>query len=101
MNLKTLIGQLRLLAILEGISYISFALTMPLKYIWDIKEPNFIVGMAHGILFMAYVIWVSLVHFDRKLPLKTTTLLMLASIIPFGTFVADSMILKKLPASEN
>ena len=54
MNLNSKLGQLQLLAILEGISYISFGLTMPLKYMMEIKGPNYIVGMAHGLLFMAY-----------------------------------------------
>jgi integral membrane protein len=94
MNLKTLLGQLRLLAILEGISYISFGLTMPLKYMMDIKGPNFVVGMAHGVLF-AYCIWVLLNHFDRKWPIKTTLILLIASLVPFMTFWAEVKILKK------
>lgn len=96
MNFKTLLGQLQLLAILEGISYISFGLTMPLKYIWDIKGPNYYVGMAHGFLFIAYCIWVVLVHNDKKLPLKTTALLLFSSLVPFMTFWAERKILKKV-----
>ncbi len=96
MNFKTLLGQLQLLAILEGISYISFGLTMPLKYIWDIKGPNYYVGMAHGFLFIAYCMWVVLVHNDKKLPLKTTGLLLVSSLVPFMTFWAERKILKKV-----
>lgn len=96
MNFKTLLGQLQLLAILEGISYISFGLTMPLKYIWDIKGPNYYVGMAHGLLFIAYCMWVILVHIDKKLPFKTTALLLVSSLVPFMTFWAERKILKKL-----
>jgi integral membrane protein len=96
MNLKTLIGQLRILAILEGISYISFALTMPLKYIWEIKGPNYFVGMAHGFLFLAYVIWVMVNHYDRKWNFKTTFLLLIASLVPFMTFWVDKKILQPM-----
>jgi integral membrane protein len=96
MNFKTLLGQLQLLAILEGISYISFGLTMPLKYIWKITEPNYYVGMAHGVLFIAYCMWVVLFHFDKKPPFKTTALLLVSSLIPFMTFWAERKILKKL-----
>jgi integral membrane protein len=96
MKLNTLIGQLQLLAILEGISYISFGLTMPLKYIYGIKEPNYAVGVAHGALFIAYVIWVLIVHFDRKMPLMKTMLLLIASLVPFMTFWAEKKILKQL-----
>ena len=96
MNFNTVLGQLQLLAILEGISYISFGLTMPLKYIWDIKGPNYYVGMAHGILFIAYCMWVVLVHFDKKLPIKKTAILLISSLVPFMTFWAERKILKKL-----
>jgi integral membrane protein len=96
MNFKTVLGQLQLLAILEGISYISFGLTMPLKYSWDIKEPNYYVGMAHGVLFIAYCLWVVLLHFNQKLPLQKTALLLISSLVPFMTFWAERKILKKL-----
>jgi integral membrane protein len=96
MNLNSKLGQLQLLAILEGISYFSFGLTMPLKYMMEIKGPNYIVGMAHGLLFMAYCLWVLLVHFDRKLSLKTTVLLLISSLVPFMTFWAEKKILKPM-----
>lgn len=96
MKLNTIIGQLRILAILEGISYISFALTMPLKYIWDIKGPNYVVGMAHGMLFLAYCIWVIVARSNYKMSLKDTALLLLASLVPFMTFWADKKILSKV-----
>jgi integral membrane protein len=96
MNIKTVLGQLQLLAILEGISYISFGLTMPLKYSWKITEPNYYVGMAHGVLFIAYCMWVVLVQYDKKLPFKTTAILLLSSLVPFMTFWAERKILKKV-----
>lgn len=48
----SLLKSFRYTAILEGISYLLFGLTMPLKYMYDILEPNFYVGMAHGLLFI-------------------------------------------------
>ena len=81
---------------MEGISYISFALTMPLKYMWDIKGPNYVVGMAHGVLFIAYCAWVAALHVNRKMPVKTTSLLLIASLVPFMTFWAEKKILKPL-----
>ena len=58
MNLKSLLGQLRILAILEGISYLLLGLTMPLKYWYNMGMPNKIVGMIHGVLFIAFCLWV-------------------------------------------
>jgi len=52
MNLK----NFRIVAILEGISYLLLAVTMYYKYILGNGLPNKIVGMIHGILFILYVI---------------------------------------------
>lgn len=95
MNLTTALGALRLLALLEGISYLLFALTMPLKYIYEMPMPNKIVGMAHGFLFIAYCAMVFIVNQDKKWSLATNFWAYLASLIPFGTFVADAKIFKK------
>ena len=46
---------LKKVAILEGISYLLFAVTVPLKRIYDYHWPNKIVGMSHGILFILYI----------------------------------------------
>jgi len=40
--------------------------------------------------------WVVLWHNDKKLPVKTTGLLLIASLIPFMTFWAEKKILKGL-----
>ncbi|MFN6014506.1 MAG: DUF3817 domain-containing protein [Flavobacteriales bacterium] len=45
---------------------------------------------------MAYCMWVVLLHKDKKLPLKTTGLLLIASLIPFMTLWAEKKILKGL-----
>ena len=95
MNLKSKLGILRLLAVAEGISYLLFALTMPIKYMLNNPMPNKIVGMAHGVLFIAYCIWVILVGLEKKWNFTTLLLAGFASLIPFGTFIADSKIFKK------
>lgn len=94
MNIKTPLGRLRLLALLEGISYLLFAITMPLKYAMDIREPNLYVGMIHGWLFILYVALSFQNMYIHKWPFRNSFLVLLASLIPFGTFVADSKILK-------
>lgn len=90
------IKRLRIFAIFEGISYISFAITMPLKSIYGIELPNKIVGYAHGALFIGYVILVLAVYGEKKMNFITTFWVGLASIIPFGTFIADKKIFKKI-----
>jgi integral membrane protein len=94
MKINTLIGQLQLLAILEGISYISFGITMPLKYMYGLKAPNYVVGVIHGGLFIGYCLWGAMAFQRRKLTLKETFLLLLSSIVPFMTFWIEKKILK-------
>jgi integral membrane protein len=91
-----LLQFLRILGAVEGISFLVILfVTMPLKYLWEMPEPNKIVGMAHGILFIAYCLLVLIVGYKFKWKLLTIFWALLASIIPFGTFVADSKIFKE------
>lgn len=88
-NDVVILRLLRIVAILEGVSYLSFAITMPLKYWYDLHGPNYAVGLAHGILFIAYLVVVALCALRFKWSFKNTFLSGLASLIPFGTFVMD------------
>lgn len=96
MNFSSSLGILRLLSLIEGISYLSFAITVPLKRIYGIDGPNYWVGMAHGFLFIAYCLYVLIVAKHYKWSFKTTFISGLASLIPIGTFVTDSKIFKPL-----
>lgn len=87
-----------MLAILEGTSYLLFALTMPLKYMAAMPMPNKIVGMAHGFLFIAYIMMVFVASREHKWNGKTQLFAYLASILPFGTFIADARIFKPTQA---
>lgn len=88
--MKSSLHILRLLALLEGISYlILLGIAMPLKYYYDKPNAVKVVGMAHGILFVLYVINLLLVHMKYKWPLLKTIGAFIASLIPFGTFYAD------------
>ena len=92
------LGRLRLLAHLEGISYLLFAITMPLKYLMDIPEPNFVVGASHGLLFILYVLSSLQNIIIHKWGIIKAFLVLVASIIPFGTFVLDAKLLIPLIA---
>jgi len=90
------IRQFRILALIEGVSYICFAFTMPLKYIFDIPEPNYVVGMLHGIVFLLYCLWLLVLTLRKTWNWPKGFLFFIASFIPFGTFYIDSKYLKKL-----
>ncbi len=65
--LQTTLGRLRIVAFLEGISFlVLLGIAMPLKYLASNPEPVRIVGMIHGILFIAYVIFLVLTHVEHR-----------------------------------
>ncbi|ALM19792.1 hypothetical protein JCM19294_62 [Nonlabens tegetincola] len=75
------------LAIVEGYSFLLILfVTMPLKYLADFGFPNKIAGMAHGFLFLAYVVVAILVGAQLKWKFKTTLIALVMSVVPFGTF---------------
>lgn len=94
------IGWLRLIALLEGISFLLILfVSMPLKYVWNMPSPNIYIGYAHGLLFMLYVVTVLYMSRILAWSYKSTFLALVASVIPFGTFWADKTIFRpsKLP----
>lgn len=91
----TLIKVFRSVAILEGISYLLFGVTMPLKYMYEILEPNYYVGMAHGVLFMLYCFLGLASAIKYKWSVGFSVLVFVASLVPFGTFYLDAKHLKQ------
>ena len=88
--MKSSLSVLRLLALLEGISYlVLLGIAMPLKYYYDKPNAVKLVGMAHGILFVLYCINLLIVHVKFKWNMGKTIGAFIASLIPFGTFYAD------------
>ncbi|MFT4685831.1 MAG: integral membrane protein [Neolewinella sp.] len=84
------LGLLRVLAFIEGVSFLLILfVTMPLKYFFDMPEPNKAIGMVHGLLFISYCLLVLAVGISREWGWKKLVLGLLASIVPFGTFWAD------------
>jgi integral membrane protein len=96
MNLiKTQLGRLRLLALVEGISFlIILFVTMPLKYAFQMPEPNKFFGIVHGLLFVLYVFAVIQITIEQQWKIRKMFLALLASVVPFGTFWADKKLFK-------
>ena len=96
--LKTPLGRFRIIAFLEGMSYlILLFIAMPLKYWggmpWAVKQ----VGMAHGVLFILYLVVVAYLMFAIKWSFLKALLAVLASLVPFGTFILDAKMLREEP----
>ena len=94
--LKTAIGRLRIIAFMEGCSYLLLGLTMILKYKFSMPQPNYLVGLAHGILFVLYIVLLLQVSFIHRWSIVKMFMAFLASLIPFGTFYADKALFRKI-----
>ena len=93
--LKTALGILRIVAFIEGCSYLILGITMILKYKFSMPQPNYIVGLAHGILFVLYIVLLLQVSFLHRWNIFKMFMAFLASLIPFGTFYADKVLFRK------
>jgi integral membrane protein len=93
--LSTVIGRLRLTGLLEGASFLLLlGIAMPMKYMLGIPEAVRIVGMAHGVLFIAFIALTIQAKFVYNWRFSKMILLWVASVLPFGTFYADYKLLK-------
>lgn len=93
--LSTPIGRLRLVGILEGISFlVLLGIAMPLKYLAGQPEAVKVVGWAHGALFVLYVGAVLQAALAHGWGVGRLLAFLVASVLPFGPFVADRKLLR-------
>ncbi len=84
------IRALRVIGFIEGVSYLLLlGVAMPLKYFADMPMAVRIVGMAHGVLFVLFVLALAWAAFARKWSLAKIAEGFIASLYPFGTFIFD------------
>jgi integral membrane protein len=94
MNINS-IQTLRVLGNIEGVSYLLLlGIAMPMKYIYGMPVAVKFVGMAHGILFIAYCLLLALQMRANRWNLLFGIYLFVATLIPFGTFVTDRKLAK-------
>ena len=80
----------KIISVLEALSFlILLGIAMPLKYIAGIPEPVSVFGMAHGILFILYIIGAFVMKKKINWPLQTLLIVILCSILPFGPFYIE------------
>lgn len=94
------IRLLRRTGFAEGISFLLLVgVAMPLKYVWHYPIATMIVGSIHGALFIAFVYALVRVGRACRWDIERIAWSFMASILPFGTFVADARIWKKEEAA--
>ena len=85
----------RIVALLEGVSYILLLfIATPIKYLLDDPQYVKLLGMPHGLLFVAYVALAFLFKKEFSWTNNQFLIVLLAAIIPFGTFYIDRKYLK-------
>jgi len=85
----------RIVAFLEGVSYILL-MSIGLYFKYQLGDPSYvkILGMPHGLLFISYLILAFLIKNSEQWKNKDFGIILLASILPFGTFYVDGKYLK-------
>ncbi|MDQ1089653.1 MULTISPECIES: DUF3817 domain-containing protein [unclassified Siphonobacter] len=101
--ITTNIGRLRLISLLEGLSLLALlGIAMPMKYLNH--DPSLVkaIGPVHGILFLLFIMNTISVGIEYRWKFtETTWKVLLACIIPFGTFYVDRTILSPLQEAQS
>ncbi|MEC7127865.1 MAG: DUF3817 domain-containing protein [Bacteroidota bacterium] len=88
-------NALRVIAWMEGVSFLLFGISMPLKYGFDIPQPNYVIGIIHGILFVIYNLLILKHSKLKNWSIREIIFLCFLSLVPFGTFYGDHKYFKR------
>ena len=90
MSKKSWIEWVRTVGKVEGLSYLLLlGIAMPLKYMAGMPMAVSIVGLIHGVLFVAFVGVLFVAWLKTPLTMKWAIYAFIASLLPFGPFVID------------
>lgn len=88
--LRTTLGRLRAVGLAEGVSFlVLLGIAMPLKYFAGMPSAVRVVGLAHGVLFILFVLAVFEAMGSLRWSWRQVALALLASLLPFGTLLLD------------
>ena len=98
--MRTPIGRLRRIALLEGMSFlVLLGIAMPLKYFAGFPTPVKIIGWIHGLFFVLYLIAVANVTMKHRWSGIQILGALVASVVPFGTFILDAKLRQEQKAA--
>jgi integral membrane protein len=84
------IRRFRTIALAEGVSFlVLLGIAMPLKYAAGMPLAVKVVGWMHGLLFITYAVMAGRLFSRERWPLSRAPGVLLAALLPFGTFVLD------------
>jgi integral membrane protein len=99
--MTTPLSRLRLIGWIEGISFLVLLLVaMPLKYLADLPMAVTVVGGAHGVLWVLFLLSVleCLIRLPRSL--MWGIIAGIASVVPLGTFWLDGRLKREQTESD-
>lgn len=77
----------------EGSTFlILLGIAMPLKYAYDLPQAVFVVGIAHGFLFVLYLLAIAWVTLRHRWSFGRVFVAFIVAFIPFGPFLFDRRI---------
>ena len=92
--------KFKLINKIEGISFlILLFVAMPAKYYFGYPMATKIVGMAHGVLVLAFIYQIFEAKKEAGLTWGEMGKYTILSLIPFGSFYTDSLLAKKITAA--
>ena len=95
--LKSKVGRLRILSLIEGLSLVLLVFfAVPMKYLFD--SPIFVrvIGMTHGVLFLALLLMTIMIGVELGWKFKRMAMIIVASVIPFGCFYVDNKLFRQV-----
>jgi integral membrane protein len=84
---------MRVVALLEATSFLALLVATYIKYSDDSPGGVEILGPIHGVLFLAYVFLALSVRLRARWSNRTTLLVLLGAVLPFGGYVVDRRLL--------
>ena len=88
--------RVRIVGSIEACSAIAlFLIAMPMKYLADMPKVVTYVGGLHGLLWIAYLLVVSIAFAKGKLSGKWVGILGFLSLVPFGPLLVDGRLKKR------
>ena len=91
-----MLNSFRLLSLIEGLSLITLLfIAMPARYQFGV---DFVwpVGMAHGVLWLAFVVMSLLVSHLQRWSIGAWLLALLCSVLPFGFLLLDARLRREM-----
>lgn len=91
-----MLNSFRVISLIEGLSFLVLLfIAMPLKYHWGHPEAVSVVGMTHGLLFIAYAGLAMIVMQRQGWSERFMFGVVLAGMVPFGCFFLEQRLRKE------